>query len=213
MMDGNAKLCKAVLDHHVPTIRRLVESGAASPNEKGPCDHYPLAIAIAIRSVDAVRTLLECGASVEVPNGDQSISKHTLLDAVFTEAELFEKVEPLNVLLDAGFDVNYFCEDGRTLLMKAAWSSVVQTKHLLDRGADPNLQSGIGWTALMYAADTDVGSLSLSDAESVVKLLVASGADISARNPQGETAADILERQAMIDDETRKQISSHLCSS
>jgi ankyrin repeat protein len=111
----------------------------------------------------------------------------------------------VNALLAGGSDVNAKDERGVTPLMYAAWvGSADAMKLLLDRGADPNATSGAGSTALMFSvtemakvrlliergADvkkatprgrTALVLAALSDRSAdIVKLLVASGADVKA---------------------------------
>lgn len=78
-------------------------------------------------------------------------------------------------------------EDGWTFLMVASRYSIGipgLVKRLLDLGADPNIRSGNGWTALMLAARN-----SKTDSSSdIVKTLLEYGADPNLQNNTGTTA-------------------------
>src|SRR4029453_17681225 len=85
------------------------------------------------------------------------------------------------LLLANGAQVNASNDAGGTALMYAV-DDVAKTKLLLEqRGADPNLRSGEGRTALLIAV-ANAGSYP------VVKLLLEKGADAKARLPDGRGA-------------------------
>jgi ankyrin repeat protein len=63
--------------------------------------------------------------------------------------------ESVNLLLDAGSDVNARSNDGTTALMLAAggYGAVDILKLLINRGANPNLKNKKGETALSIAKE------------------------------------------------------------
>ena len=72
---------------------------------------------------------------------------------------------------------------GQTALMYAASQNTAEAVQILIySGADPNIQSDDGWTALMYAA---------RDNPEVIKTLLANQADPDLLNSNGKTALDI----------------------
>ena len=73
--------------------------------------------------------------------------------------------------------INKKDEDGRTELHNAKGP----ISHLLDEGADPNVQDESGWTPLMCAASS-------GDFDKVRTLLCSSSIDVNLRNEQGNTA-------------------------
>ncbi|MEA5592963.1 ankyrin repeat domain-containing protein [Rivularia sp. UHCC 0363] len=105
------------------------------------------------------------------------------------DAAMYCKLAKVEQLLAAGADANAITECGKSALMLAAMyghKSVMEA--LLDAGADPNLGSEEefeeGTTALMCIAS----SFFASNRAEVIKLLVNRGADVNARNDNGETA-------------------------
>ena len=83
-----------------------------------------------------------------------------------------QNVEILNIvelLLDAGADVNLQDNYGRTALMEPSGLGYIETvRLLLEAGADVNLQDNYGWTALYHASRTG--------RTEIVRLLRAAGA-------------------------------------
>ena len=87
-------------------------------------------------------------------------------------------------LLDKGANPNLKTDDGKTVLMLAAYLGHTDiAKLLIDKGADVNATDKDGKTALMYAAEK--GNLD------VAQLLLNKGADINAVDNNGKTALQI----------------------
>ena len=87
------------------------------------------------------------------------------------------------VALAKGADVNCTTADGWTPLLSASKDRPDIVRHLLAAKADPNLATPHGYTALMRAAG--------HDAVETVKLLIAAGADLHARDEKGLSARDM----------------------
>ena len=102
--------------------------------------------------------------------------------------------EIIQILLDHDADINIQDRSGWTALMYATWNESypeigIYIKKLLKAGADPNIQDKFNnWTALMnlaiWSGDTDL-----------METLVEAGADINAKNNDGQTALDILKNE------------------
>jgi ankyrin repeat protein len=102
-------------------------------------------------------------------------------------------------LVNAGADVN-LGDDEQPLAVAASAGNVDSINLLISAGADPNQADSDGWTALMFAAETD--------AELPVKILLAAAADPAHVSRDGRTAASIgkdrghLELASLLDERT-----------
>ncbi|MGB6064045.1 MAG: ankyrin repeat domain-containing protein [Desulfomonilaceae bacterium] len=97
----------------------------------------------------------------------------------------------IKTMLDLGHDVNAKCGHD-TALMRAAFSNDAEiVKLLLDRKADPNIQSTdhIGNTALMTSLH--VGRIDFKRGLPVVKMLLDAGVDINIKNKNGKSAVQM----------------------
>jgi len=108
------------------------------------------------------------------------------LPALMTYSTSAEKVKEL---LKAGEDPTAIDEEGRSVLMYAAYlndnTDPQVLKLLIDAGADVNAADKTGMTALMYA------SLRPEENGEFVRILIESGADASKKNKKGDTALKI----------------------
>jgi hypothetical protein len=129
--------------------------------------------------VNAVRGLLAAGVEVNA-----QIRPWTPL----TRATLFGQSEVVDVLLQAGADVNF--EDDAVgspvYLATVARRNDILTK-LLERGADPDNAPSWGLTPLMVAA--------MQGNEEAVRLLLKHGADKSRRSKDGRLASDLAKEE------------------
>jgi outer membrane protein OmpA-like peptidoglycan-associated protein len=103
--------------------------------------------------------------------------------------------EKVQSLLDKGVSPNLETDDGKTILMLAAYLGQTDVaKLLIDKGADVNAKDKDGKTALMYAAEK--GNVD------VAKLLLQNGADLNTVANDGKTALQIARENnqaAMVD--------------
>ncbi|HBE79237.1 MAG TPA: hypothetical protein DDW65_15915 [Firmicutes bacterium] len=89
-------------------------------------------------------------------------------------------------LLDKGVSPDLKLEDGRSILMLAAYLGHSDIAELLiDKGADVNVKDKDGKTALMYTAET--GNIEMA------RLLLEKGADLNAVDNTGKTALQIAQ--------------------
>ena len=101
--------------------------------------------------VDVIEVLLSAGATINIQSGWSNTPLISALLYAFNEPVRCTRT--LACLLDAGANVNYRDDDGRTPLMYAAriedWTGVVQM--LIEAGANPYAMDNEGCTVLHYA--------------------------------------------------------------
>ncbi len=124
--------------------------------------------------------LLEKGA-------DTSISPHGRRRAPLHTAAVFRNAKNVQLLLEAGADVDLCISGGNTplnealywgfMFYKSSMSSIV--KLLIDAGADVNRMDDTGKTPLIHVINNN-------DIESV-KLLIQAGADVNKASKYGDT--------------------------
>lgn len=141
-------------------------------------EHPPLFSAAASGRADEVERLLKGGAAADEKNAAG-------LTPLMTAARAGH-LEVMRLLIAAGANINLFNDEYETcaLFQAMAWRNVEAVKVLTDAGADVNLFGKNGFTALMHAA--------YKADRSLIKHLVSAGADIRAKNSDGQTALDIF---------------------
>ncbi|MEO8259690.1 MAG: ankyrin repeat domain-containing protein [Acidobacteriota bacterium] len=181
---GETLLMTAARSGDVPTVKVLLAHGADVHAKEGWKGQTALMWAAADNHGEVVRLLLEAGAHLN----DRSNG------GVFTPylfAVRGGHTDAARVLLDAGADVNETLPDGTSALALAVMNAHYELAAvLLDEGADPNADAQ-GWTALHQIAWTRRPNYGYNlpgpvvtgrmDAIELVKKLVASGADVNAR--------------------------------
>jgi ankyrin repeat protein len=185
------ELCHAVVRDDAEGIKRIVAAGG-NPNTKTNCGVPPITLALKMRSKRALSALLSAGADVDLP--DQVEGSSILMEAYFGAVE-FDEPETMELLLDAGLSIDRLDKDGMALLMHAAIFRLHGVEFFLKRGANPNIRSREGWTPLMYAVQTDSSMVNDGTILDVAKVLITHGADVTLKNPAGDTAADIFSKQ------------------
>jgi ankyrin repeat protein len=151
-------------------VRRLLRQGA-NVNARTEDGTTALMHATAVGDTQLLRMLLDHGADVNARN------KAGATALMWASGDL----DKVRALVDRGADVNARADSGRTPLMIAVGSpgAADAVKLLIEKGADVRY-SHQGFTVLMAAAEG-------SD-RAVVRLLLARGADVKARNRAGWTA-------------------------
>jgi len=133
----------------------------------------PLVAATKNADKDAVRALLQRGASVNAAEADGTTALHW--------ASYRDDVESADLLIRAGANVNAANDLGATPLWTASLNgSGPMVRRLLEAGANPNAALLAGETPLMVA--------SRSGSPAVVEQLLAKGAVVNARGARGQTA-------------------------
>ena len=131
----------------------------------------PLAAAVASGSVGCVQILIQAGAECRVLPGNFTLLYHAVHN---------NKHECINVLCDAGLDVDQFDKYGMTALMLAARDGHTESAEaLLARGAQVNKKNGYGMTPLMYAA--------MYQRVRVIRILLDAGADYTCKTASGSS--------------------------
>lgn len=194
--DGTTPLAWAVYNDDLPTVQRLLHSGA-DPNLANRYAVTPLSLAATNRDAAMTETLLKAGAN---PNAALPSGITVLMTAARTG-----NPDVVRLLLEHGADVNAKgTEYGETALVWAAEENhAAAAQVLIAHGADVNARStelkrekdrfGLEgvltilphgyWTPLMYAARQ--GSLDAA------KTLVDTGANLNLTDPDGTTALEI----------------------
>lgn len=177
----------AIMEGHVAIAKVLIAAGAdlEAVGEIGGA--HPLHTAARNNQPAMVALLMDRGARFEAKNTN---GQTPLIVAAVTGSR-----DAAEALLSKGADVNGTDEfKGETALQYAAFSGRIEmVKLLLSHGADVNVHSGNhGFTPLHQA----VGGGAQSD---LIKLLVAAGADLNARDKSGLTPMMTAKQYALPD--------------
>ena len=151
-------------------IRSLIRQGA-NVNGRTQEGLTPLVGAALFLNRECVQILIDAGAVVDVrPNGDYLDGKTALLAAV---SNTINDSGVIQVLIDAGADVNAADTFGRTALMYAAATSNLNLVETLVReGANINQRDKYGWSALGLAKQNNAKP-------SIIRFLADMGAKLS----------------------------------
>ncbi len=170
---------------NVGVVRLLLKKGARPNADQGVEVRYNAsAIYYAMMAGDAemVRALAEAGANMT--ERMKVLGRFPL--SLLLYATSAGDTATVDYLISKGANANETDDDKISLLAWAAISNRADTiRALLARGAQVNAVDNFGMTPLLYAASIDFG-----DTE-VLEKLIAAGADLKARNKQGQTAADL----------------------
>lgn len=200
-------LYQAAKDGNLTEVKRLVSSGA-KVDVKTHKHHTPLIAASAKGYTAVVTYLLSKGADINyaMPKGATALSyalalKHentaeALLshNTINVKAKLYGNYSYLtaavgagskkivDILLTKGLDVDFVHPKlHNSLILAAAWKKPEMVSYLISKGANVNLKSFNGFTALQIAAE--LGSL-----ESM-KVLMQAGADIDVEHAKNKMTA------------------------
>lgn len=168
-------------EQKIKLIQSWIDQGAVWPDElSGDRSTVPPDAA-----VEKMRTALRDGKTAEFqrlvtasPKSVNAKGRDGWTPLMY--AALYGNVESIRLLLDSDALVNAANDAGGTALMYAV-DDLAKTQLLLERGADPNLRSGEGRTALLIA-------ISNPGSYPIVKLLLARNADAKIVLPDGVSA-------------------------
>lgn len=196
---SNVRLAVQIPEERIKIVKLLLKA-SADPNAVDQETKLPLFYAASAGNYEISSLLIESGAEVKswpagcVPplvGGVFAVPPHSV-----ASGEPHLKV--VNLLLEKGAPLD--CEDtsGATALMAAATRSNEPLVNLfLDRGADVNHRAKDGRTPLLCVARYARFARAESEhqlALRIVKRLIEAGADVHAKNADGETAFDIASK-------------------
>lgn len=179
---GITALHAAAQQGHVEVVRQLLASGADATAKTAEHMQTALYFAAADGHAQVTAALLAAGAPVGAVDQHGSTALHAAADA--------DSAETLWLLLAAGANVAAVNAEGETALQNTALSGSPRAAAvLLSAGADPNTTDHYGFTPLHNLAQVgeELSEPSWQAECAVARLLVASGADLEARNPDGHT--------------------------
>lgn len=166
--DGRSLTYQAALMANANPMLRLLLNKGASADGKTLNGLTPLMAASRRADLEAMKLLIANKADV---NARSAAGATPLMSAAATG-----QAAAVKLLLSHGADVNARTKKNETALADAATAGVEETvKLLLDAGAEVNVSDARGYTPLLYAAGSDTMPAG------VVKLLLAKGADVSAK--------------------------------
>ena len=203
--DLESRLFDAIMSEDMPAIKSLLADGADA-NVLDKAGDSPLILASDRINAEAVRLLVEAGANVDTKDANGQTALMRAIGVGFIVQD--EYLQTVEALLDAGPDLNAQDQNGFTALIHTAMghtSSGVLTdgerplmvgppggmivlervyievvRTLLSRGADLDIRTEFGGTALMAAA-----VMGFTD---IVDALLKAGADVNGADNHGVTA-------------------------
>ena len=129
-------------DKYLSTLNNL-----ETKNAQG---YTPLHVAVARKHYYAIQKLLEKGADMYVLDGQYGVW------TPFNYTVAINDQKAVKIFLDHGADINYHHSEGSTILNDAVRNCKVEmVKLLLDKGANPRIKDGYGYTAMDALEECD----------------------------------------------------------
>jgi ankyrin repeat protein len=185
--NGTRPMVVAIINNHIELALNLLEKGADANAADDFYKRTPLFAAVEMRDPDFTR---DTASPVQDKVDPMELIKALLAHGATPNAQV-------NTTPFRGFyqvSANWANFDGQTAFIRAALSGdVTLMRLLLENGADPNIKTYEGSTALMAAAGVNwvvAQTYSRSEEEylEAAKLCLDKGADVNAINKQGFTA-------------------------
>jgi uncharacterized protein len=187
-VNGITPLLMAITNNHLDTAKLLLEN-AAAPNAADWWGRTPLYATVEIRNRDYGRNNeheIDRPAALEVIK--------MLLDRGANVNARTKEVPPGRRFVTPLGDLSWVDFTGQTAFLRAALAGdITLMRLLLEKGADPNVATFAGTTALMAAAGVNwmTGQTYTESKEAVmeaVQLCLDKGGDVNAKNSMGVTA-------------------------
>jgi ankyrin repeat protein len=165
-------------------ILKLLLQYGANINEKDSANETPLHIAILFGRNKHVSMLLDNGVDVNVKGVNGMTPVAYVMESKVSE----NSISMLQKLIDGGADLNIKdIENQESPLDDAVYYGKPEfVRILLENGADPNIRDRFGETPIF-----EVCKLKLDTGTQIIDLLLDYGADINARNLEGDRV-DVL---------------------
>lgn len=183
--NGLTPLLIAILNNHIDLANLLLERGA-DVKARDFWGRTPLWAAVDLRNLDVNKTE---DNGVDRPAALKLV--HALLDRGADVNARTQEVPPIRRWIMPIGDLSWVDFTGQTPFLRAALSGdITVMRLLLERGADPNVATFSGTTALMAAAGVNwMGGQTYTESKQslmeAVKLCVEKGADVNAVNSLG----------------------------
>jgi len=187
-VNGITPLLMAITNNHLDTAKLLLEN-AAAPNAADWWGRTPLYATVEIRNRDYGRNNeheIDRPAALEVIR--------MLLDRGANVNARTKEVPPTRRFVTPLGDLSWVDFTGQTAFLRAALAGdITVMRLLLEKGADPNIATFAGTTALMAAAGVNwmTGQTFTESKEAsmeAVQLCLDKGGDVNAKNSMGVTA-------------------------
>lgn len=173
-------LCWATIRNDLQAVKTLLAFGA-NPNVADKWGRTPLYFA---RSINVCKTLLHAGENVHLPR--MTYGRSALHQGLKITGRWYlesDTVDTIDILVNAGIDINVRDQDGETPLLSAVrLGHTFHTRRMLELGANPNAcNQSSRHSAIHFAV--------LLDHHDAIPLLLQRGADYTALDASGMNIA------------------------